>query len=227
MICRRSRVVCKRTFQAAKSGLFIPAYCGLFTPALTSAIKRTGCLSGTPNASSACAISFTSAGEAESRCAPNGVPAPSTTTSHFVPLPRLVLPTLSPPFWPVQNCHRQNTHPIAVCLHHPVQSVTHATDSRTRLVLPSLASVANTLMNYHILLAAPTTVHPSMQSTKCRRNTFDHRPAVVHLACVQVAQVCGREFSPTVYRLHLSNPYGQFTGFETDSRKHHRFRATI
>ena len=35
MICRRSRDVCKRTFQAAKSGLFIPAYCGLFTPALT------------------------------------------------------------------------------------------------------------------------------------------------------------------------------------------------
>lgn len=29
--------------------------------------------------------------------------APSTTTIHFVPLPRLVLPTLSPPFWPEQN----------------------------------------------------------------------------------------------------------------------------
>jgi len=36
---------------------------------------------------------------------PRGRPAPSTTTIHFVPLPRLVLPTPQPLFSPERNCH--------------------------------------------------------------------------------------------------------------------------
>lgn len=44
MICRRSRVVCKRTFQTAKSGLFIPAHCGLFLPALTLLKRESVCV---------------------------------------------------------------------------------------------------------------------------------------------------------------------------------------
>lgn len=34
---------------------------------------------------------------------PKGIPWPSATTIHFVPLPRLVLPTQSPLFWPVRS----------------------------------------------------------------------------------------------------------------------------
>jgi hypothetical protein len=45
---------------------------------------------------------------------PNGVPAPSTRTIHFVPLPRLVLPTLRPLFSPGRSCHRQSIRPSAV-----------------------------------------------------------------------------------------------------------------
>jgi len=41
---------------------------------------------------------FTSAGEADSKSFPRGIPWPSTTTIHFVPLPRLVLPTHAPLF---------------------------------------------------------------------------------------------------------------------------------
>src|SRR5579859_338961 len=33
-----------------------------------------------------------------------GIPWPSTTTIHFVPLPRLVFPTFEPLFSPVRNC---------------------------------------------------------------------------------------------------------------------------
>lgn len=48
---------------------------------------------------------LTSAGDADSRYAPSGVPAPSTNTIHFVPLPRLVGPTLVPPFSLARRSH--------------------------------------------------------------------------------------------------------------------------
>ena len=38
-------------------------------------------------------------GRADASCAPIGMPLPSTTTMHFVPFPRRVLPTAEPPFW--------------------------------------------------------------------------------------------------------------------------------
>ena len=44
-------------------------------------------------AASVVSASRTSAGDAEQRSSPRGTPAPSTTTIHFVPLPRLVFPT--------------------------------------------------------------------------------------------------------------------------------------
>src|SRR6266581_1844149 len=44
-----------------------------------------------------------SCGDAEQRCFPKGRPWPSTTTIHFVPLPRLVFPTPAPLFWREQN----------------------------------------------------------------------------------------------------------------------------
>ena len=47
--------------------------------------------------------SFTSAGDAEAMVPPRGTPWPSTTTIHFEPFPRLVGPTQSPPFSPVQS----------------------------------------------------------------------------------------------------------------------------
>lgn len=70
------------------------------------AISLTGLVLGlsgqkfyTLTVSSVFSRSLTSAGGAESRYAPSGVPEPSTSTIHFVPLPRLVFPTLSPLFF--------------------------------------------------------------------------------------------------------------------------------
>lgn len=61
---------------------------------------------GTLTASRVCSASFTSAGAAEARTLPKGIPWPSTTTIHFVPLPFLVFPTQAPPFLPVRSCRR-------------------------------------------------------------------------------------------------------------------------
>lgn len=70
------------------------------------ATKRSGRFLGLPGpflgtliCSSVCPTSFTSAGDAEARELPKGIPEPSATTIHFVPLPFLVLPTQGPPFF--------------------------------------------------------------------------------------------------------------------------------
>ena len=63
-------------------------------------------LRGTATLLSVFSTSVTSFGLAESRCFPIGIPSPSTTTIHFVPLPRLVFPTHSPLFWQGRNCRR-------------------------------------------------------------------------------------------------------------------------
>jgi hypothetical protein len=41
---------------------------------------------------------------------PAEVPAPSTSTIHFVPFPRFVLPTLDPPCWRARSCHPHSLH---------------------------------------------------------------------------------------------------------------------
>lgn len=59
-------------------------------------------------------ISFTSAGEAEVMVLPRGTPSPSTTTIHFEPLPRLVLPTSGPLFLQKQNFRQKILLPSSV-----------------------------------------------------------------------------------------------------------------
>jgi hypothetical protein len=59
---------------------------------------------GTCTALKVSSARVTSAGEALKSRLPRGIPWPSATTIHFVPLPRLVLPTQSPLFWPLQSC---------------------------------------------------------------------------------------------------------------------------
>jgi hypothetical protein len=59
---------------------------------------------GTRTSASVASASVTSAGEALSSRTPSGRPSLSTSTIHFVPLPRLVLPTASPPFSPERSC---------------------------------------------------------------------------------------------------------------------------
>ena len=54
---------------------------------------------------------LTSAGLALAMSTPSGVPRPSMRSMIFVPLPRFVLPTQSPLFWPGKTCRRPSPRP--------------------------------------------------------------------------------------------------------------------
>lgn len=54
-------------------------------------------------------MSVTSAGDAEVTVPPRGIPSPSTTTIHFEPLPRFVLPTSGPLFFAEAKLSSENT----------------------------------------------------------------------------------------------------------------------
>jgi hypothetical protein len=49
-------------------------------------------------------------------CTASGRPAASAMAMSFVPLPRLVLPTLAPLFSPPRTCHRPNGRPFLFAL---------------------------------------------------------------------------------------------------------------
>jgi len=91
------------------------------------AITRKGMLRGLPRLWgteifwSVLSAKVTSAGLAEASWLPKGTPEPSTTTIHFVPLPRLVSPTPKPLFWPARNWRPENFLPNPRCRGHPVR----------------------------------------------------------------------------------------------------------
>ena len=104
---------------------------------------RPGPWRGTAMGSRVGSNSVTSAGEAASKRFPKGRPWPSTTTSPFVPLPRVVLPTQAPRFSPGQSCRQPRFPPHRVGLGRPVAPRTRATPSATRLGLPSPGGAAS------------------------------------------------------------------------------------
>jgi hypothetical protein len=85
----------------------------------------------------------TSAGEADSNRLPRGIPWPSTTTIHFVPLPRLVLPTHAPLFLPERNCRPRRLRSSPTCLWRPTPPERCATHPAKPLALPTSAVCAN------------------------------------------------------------------------------------
>ena len=102
-------------------------------------------LRGTDTLSRLCSISVTSAGVAESKWFPKGIPWPSATTIHFVPFPRLVFPTQSPLFWLGQNFHQQRFLPISTGLVYQALREKHAMHQARHHGLPILATCANRL----------------------------------------------------------------------------------
>jgi hypothetical protein len=128
------------------------------------------CARGTAMVASVRSRSVTSCGDAESRCAPSGVPAPSTTTIHLVPLPRLVFPTAAPPFSPGRSCRRRNTRPSAACPCHGDRRGTPATTRATSRRLPNRAGGANTSPGSRIVRAPRSTARPSRAPRESRRS---------------------------------------------------------
>ena len=87
--------------------------------------------------------SVTSAGEALSSRTPSGTPSPSASTIHFVPLPRLVLPTARPLFLRGRNCRRERSRPSAACHFRPAPPAAPAKLPARRLRPASVAIVAS------------------------------------------------------------------------------------
>jgi hypothetical protein len=135
-----------------------------------SAITRSGFCRGRPpqcrrparSAASVVSASRTSDGDAEQRWSPKGIPRPSTTTIHFVPLPRLVFPTSAPLFSPGRNCRPGTTRSSSTVGVSSTRSGTRARCSTRRPARPSPA--ASRLKGADIFPACPANERRSAES---------------------------------------------------------------
>ena len=99
---------------------------------------------GTLTSASMASISVASPGEALSGRTPNGRQSPSTSTIHFVPLPRLVLPTAEPPFSPERSCRPETPLPTTGAgLRRRVRPAAVTKRRATRPALPTGSTVAS------------------------------------------------------------------------------------
>src|SRR5581483_6464737 len=137
---------------------------------------------GTRTFASVSSASVTSAGEALSSRTPSGTPSPSASTIHFVPLPRLVLPTASPLFSPGQNCRRERSRPIAAIPPGPVRPAKPATHPAIRLALATVAIAASRSRAKETRRAETATPRRFAKPTECLQNRPGSRLAAVH-AC--------------------------------------------
>src|ERR1700722_6713626 len=97
---------------------------------------------------------------------PRGRPRPSTTTIHFVPLPRLVFPTPQPLFSREQNSHPETIRSTSIAGARLTRSETFARFSTKRPAPPNLAVVASTSKDAGSSLAGPASELRSAASTK-------------------------------------------------------------
>src|SRR5512143_3027290 len=114
---------------------------------------------GTFTCSRVASISLTSAGEAEASVPPIGTPWPSTTTIHFVPLPRLVLPTNSPLFSPEQSCRRRRSLPSLNTASHPARLIALARYPARYPNLPKVLDAASRSLGLGIVRAGRASGH--------------------------------------------------------------------
>ena len=152
-----------------------------------SAINRLGCgalrlgsRGGTIVSSSVASRSFTSAGEADARRMPTGIPWPSATTMHFVPLPRFVLPTHSPLFLRGKSWHRQTLLPSRANLLRRGRPERCATPPPKRLALPNREGDASTCWAKGIDQEDPASAPRCATSTICLQARVDCRSACAH-----------------------------------------------
>lgn len=121
-------------------------------------------------------------GDAASRDAPNGVPAPSATTIHVVPLPRLVGPTLGPPFSPGRSCHQGSTRSSESSARHSTGPEGPARAPAARPWFPAPSVAANTCWGCHTSWAARSKGRPSIGSRESPPTSAEPRRAVARLS---------------------------------------------
>ena len=98
---------------------------------------------GTRTARRGASATRISAGCAPATMPPKGRPWPSVTSINLLPLPRLVTPTASPPFWPEQPCRPGRPGPIAVGPAHPAGPDTSARGVPRRLPAATAGAAAS------------------------------------------------------------------------------------
>src|ERR1700722_11351401 len=122
---------------------------------------------GTLTSASVASASVTSPGEALSSRTPSGRPPPSTSTIHFVPLPRLVLPTAEPLFSPERSCRLGTPLPTAAGLPHRARPAALARRRATHPALPTASIAAGRSQAKDTCRAKSATPRRSAAPTKC------------------------------------------------------------
>src|SRR5271163_4556365 len=122
---------------------------------------------GTLTSASVASASVTSPGEALSSRTPSGRPPPSTSTIHFVPLPRLVLPTAEPLFSPERNCRPESSPPTSAALRRPAPRVAPARRRAIRPAPPTASADASRWPATDTCRAEIATPLRSARSIKC------------------------------------------------------------
>src|SRR6516164_397392 len=118
---------------------------------------------------------------------PRGRPRPSTTTIHFVPLPRLVFPTPQPLFSPERNCRPETLRSISLAGARLTRSKTFARYSTKRPAPPSRAVAASTSKDAGISPAGPASEPRSAESKESLPAHDDSRSTDDHLWVVWAA----------------------------------------
>src|SRR6202789_1295570 len=156
---------------------------------------------GTLTSASVASASVTSPGEALSSRTPSGRPPPSTSTTHFVPLPRLVLPTAEPLFSPERSCRPETSLPTAAGLLHRARPAALAKRRATHPALPTASTAASRSQATHTCRARTATPRRSVTPTKCPPDRPGWRPKD-GLACPCAASVQATTARSTPTALH-------------------------
>jgi len=155
---------------------------------------------GTATRSSVFSRSVTSAGLAESRWFPRGTPWPSTTTIHFVPLPRLVGPTQAPLFSPGRTSRRRRPRTSRVGLSGPIRPEKPARPLTRHLPPPTVSAAASTCLAMGTLPGGPSTGPQSATPRGCLRAPVGARSVCDRPYVTASASVRAARSSPTARR---------------------------
>src|SRR5258708_338938 len=98
---------------------------------------------------------------------PSGRPSPSTSTIHFVPLPRLVLPTAEPLFPLERSCRPGTSLPTSADLRHRAHPVAFARRRATHPALPTASTAASRSQAKGTCRPRTSTPPPSATPPEC------------------------------------------------------------
>src|SRR5258706_122569 len=156
---------------------------------------------GTLTSASLASESVTSPGEALSSRTPSGRPSPSTSTIHFVPLPRLVLPTAEPLFSLERSCRPGTSLPTSADLRHRAHPVAFASLRATHPALPTASTAASRSQAKGTCRARTSTPRPSATPTECPPDRPGSTPTDgLACPCAASAQAAAARSTPTAHR---------------------------